>query len=196
MAISGAPASLVAGTSAQLTATVSGVPGGVTWSASAGTISPGGLLVAPATPPAGGTLTVRATSTAAPGVSAQAVIAVTPAPVAEPAPLPSPVVPPVTVASTRLLSGLSVGHIGRRVIVGTITTGPKAGRVDVIVAAGGKVLGRCGARVSPRKTVSCRIVLRRNYALAKVRVTVRFSILGKSVAVRRGRITPVPTTPR
>ena len=196
VAISGAPASIVAGTSAQLSATVSGVPGGVTWSASAGTISQGGLLVAPASPPAGGTLTVRATSTAAPGVSAQAVVAVTPAPVAEPAPLPPPVVPPVTVASTKLLSGLSVGRIGRRVIVGTITTGPKAGRVDVIVAVGAKVLGRCGARVSPRKTVSCRIVLRRNYALAKVRVTVRFSILGKNVAVRRGRITPVPTTSR
>lgn len=187
VAISGAPASLIAGTSAQLSAVVSGASGGVTWSTTAGTISPTGLLVAPVTPPPGGTLTVRATSTASPSLNAQAVIAVSAAPVAQPAPLPTAVSPPAVTAaaSTKLLSRLTAGHAGRRIVVGTVTTGPKAGRVDVIVSFAGKVLGRCGARVGPRKTVSCKIILTRDYPLARVRFTARLSILGKSSAVRR-----------
>ena len=198
VSISNAPASLIAGTSAQLSAAVSGTPGGVTWSTSAGTISPSGLLVAPSDPPAGGTLTVWARSTSAPTVSARVQIGVTGAPAAEPAPLPAPAAaaPAAAVSTKKLLSRLSVRHIGRRVIVSTITTGPKAGRVVVTVSAGRRVLGRCGARVSPRRTVSCRIRMARNYPLAKVRVTVRLSIRGKLTAVRRGRIRPVPRTAR
>ncbi len=186
--ISGAPASLMAGTSVQLSG-VSNQAGGVTWSTTAGTILPSGLLVAPAEPPAGGTLTVRATSVAVPSISAQAVIAITPVPVAQAAPLPTPLpTPPVTTMTRRskkLLSGLRAGHAGRRVIVGTITTGPKAGRIDVIVSYKRRVLGRCRARVGARKTVSCKIVMKRNYRLSKVRVTVKLSMGRKSVAVRR-----------
>ena len=51
VAISGAPASMVAGTSAQLTATVRGLPGGVTWSATAGSVSAAGLYRAPKAAP-------------------------------------------------------------------------------------------------------------------------------------------------
>lgn len=186
VAISGAPQNLIAGTSAQLSATVSGASGGVTWSTTAGTISPTGLLIAPAVPPAGGTLTVRATSTSTPALTAQAVIAITPVPVAQPAPLPGPATPTVAAAaSNKLLSRLTVGHAGTRVVVGTVTTGPDAGRVDVIVAFKSKVLGRCGARVGARKTVTCKITLKRSYPLTRVRITARLSILGKSSAVRR-----------
>lgn len=188
VAISGAPASMIAGTSAQLSAVVSGAPGGVIWSTTAGSVSPDGLFHAPATPPGGGTVTVRATSTAAPAVSAEVVITVTAVPVATPAPLPAPTAPRTTAVGTKLLSRLTTGHLGRRVVIGTVTTGPKAGRVDVIVSLKGRVLGRCGARVGAAKTVSCRIILRKDYRLSRIRFTVRLSILGRSVAVRRAYV--------
>ncbi|MDH3227884.1 MAG: lysyl oxidase family protein [Thermoleophilia bacterium] len=68
--ISGAPASLVVGTSAKLTATVTNGSGGVNWSvngrvggnAKVGTIGSGGLYKAPKSIPAGGKVTVTATS--------------------------------------------------------------------------------------------------------------------------------------
>ncbi len=126
----------------------SDLSGGVTWSTTAGTISPTGLLVAPAAPPAGGTLTVRATSDS---------------PARRSAPRPSSPSPrrrwrsprrcprrsrpcDHDGAGTKLLSRLTAGHAGRRDRVGTVTTGPKAGRVDMIVTFSGTVLGRCGAR--------------------------------------------------
>ncbi len=91
-------------------------------------------------------------------------------------------------AGTKLLSRVTTGHLGRRVVVGTVTTGPKAGRIDVIVSLGNRVLGRCGARVGAAKTVSCRITLRKDYRLTRIRFTVRLSILGRSVAVRRAYV--------
>jgi hypothetical protein len=74
VAISGAPSSLSVGTSAQLTATVTGGTGGVTWAvngvaggnSTVGTISSSGLYQAPATVPPGGAVTIRATSVSAP----------------------------------------------------------------------------------------------------------------------------------
>ena len=70
VAISGAPASMLAGTSVQLTATVTGDPPAVEWrvngvlggTTATGTITSLGLIPAPAAPPAGGTVTIRATS--------------------------------------------------------------------------------------------------------------------------------------
>ena len=73
--ISGAPSSLNVGTSAQLTATVTGgTGGGVTWAvngvaggnSTVGTISSSGLYQAPATVPSGGSVTIRATSASDP----------------------------------------------------------------------------------------------------------------------------------
>ena len=192
VAISGAPQTLIAGTSAQLQASLANLPGGVTWSTTAGAITPGGLLTAPATPPAGGALTVRATSVSNPGVYTEAVIAVTAAPVAQPAPLPGPTPVVTGTASRKLLSRLTVGHSGPRIVIGTVTTGPKAGRIDVIVALKGRVLGRCGARVGARKTVSCKIVMAESFPLTKVRITVKLKIRGVVTSVRRAYV----VTPR
>ncbi len=94
VAISGAPASLQTGTSAQLSATVTNAAQGVTWSvngvaggnATVGTITSAGLYVAPATAPAGGTVTIRATSTAAPTAFAEVSIGIQQAPPPEPSP--------------------------------------------------------------------------------------------------------------
>jgi hypothetical protein len=60
--IEGAPASMAAGSSVQLTAHVSNDSPTVTWGASAGAITTGGFYTAPAKPPAGGTVTVTATT--------------------------------------------------------------------------------------------------------------------------------------
>jgi len=86
--ISGAPASLIAGTSASLTATVSNAPDAVTWSvdgvvggnATVGTVSAAGLYIAPATVPAGGNATVRATLDSDPAIFDEVVIAIDPIP--------------------------------------------------------------------------------------------------------------------
>jgi hypothetical protein len=73
--ISPTTASLAAGATQQFTATVTGASNtGVSWSATGGTISAGGLYTAPA---AGGGYAIRATSAADPGASATAIVNVT-----------------------------------------------------------------------------------------------------------------------
>jgi hypothetical protein len=86
--ISGAPASLIAGTSAALSASVANAPEGVTWSvdgvvggnATVGTIGGDGLYIAPATVPAEGSVTVRATLDADPTHHDEVVIEIDPVP--------------------------------------------------------------------------------------------------------------------
>jgi hypothetical protein len=97
VSISGAPASLVVATGAQLTATVTGDAPDVTWgvdgvpggNATVGTITPGGLYTAPAAVPPGGRVTIRASSARA---AAEVAIAIEPA--APPQPAPAPATPP------------------------------------------------------------------------------------------------------
>jgi Bacterial Ig domain/Lysyl oxidase len=60
--IEGAPASMTAGTSVQLTAHVTNDSPTVTWTASAGSITAGGLYTAPSEPPAGGKALITATT--------------------------------------------------------------------------------------------------------------------------------------
>ncbi len=74
--IEGAPASLVAGSSVQLSAHVVNDSPTVTWTASAGSITTGGLYTAPSEPPAGGKVTVTATSSK--GAQDQRTIEITP----------------------------------------------------------------------------------------------------------------------
>ena len=70
VSLSGAPATMFTGTSARLIATVLADDPYVTWtvngvgggSPQTGTVDPTGLYVAPATPPPGGQVTIRATS--------------------------------------------------------------------------------------------------------------------------------------
>jgi hypothetical protein len=88
VAISGAPESLIAGTSVDLTPTVVGADPGVVWSVdgdvggneTVGTISDGGLYIAPAMPPPGGQVTIRASLAADPLVFDEVVIAIEPVP--------------------------------------------------------------------------------------------------------------------
>jgi hypothetical protein len=190
LAISGAPATLIAGTGAQLSAVLSNAEGGVTWSTSAGTISASGLFTAPSSPPLDGLVTVRATSTAVPGLVAQVTIAISPAPVQTPAPLPPPATPTATTTVTKWLSRLTLARAGGRTLVATLTTGPRAGRVIVTMTSGTAVIGRCGARVTAHRTVSCRIIVRRGIALSSVRATATLAFGGRVAAVRRSGAAP------
>lgn len=97
VSISGAPASMLTSTSVQLTATVTPQPATVQWrvngvlggTTSTGTITTGGMYTAPATPPPGQTVTIRAaTTTAASEVTIR--IDTPPAPTPAPAPPPTP----------------------------------------------------------------------------------------------------------
>ena len=95
VAISGAPAHVVAGTSVQLAATVVGDPPSVQWrvngiaggTPASGLIPSTGLYTAPDTPPAGGSVTISASSARA---SSQVSVVIDPKPVPQPAPDPTP----------------------------------------------------------------------------------------------------------
>jgi Lysyl oxidase/Bacterial Ig domain len=93
VAIEGAPESMTAGTSVQLSAHVANDSPTITWAASGGTITQGGLYTAPSEPPAAGKVTVTATS--AKGAKDQRAITIVAAPPVEPAPESPAVEPPV-----------------------------------------------------------------------------------------------------
>lgn len=180
VAISGAPASMTAGTAVQLSAALTNLAGGVTWSTTGGSISPTGLLTAPATV---GSVTVTATSTAVPTIAASTTIGVTPVPQQQPAPSVNVKAP----TGLRLLSDLGTGHIGKRIIVGKVVVGPKSGRLIFTATINKTVLGRCNVKAPARKAVNCKIVLKRNYPLKKVRFTAQLKF-AKSSVVRRGYV--------
>ncbi|MDW3219604.1 MAG: lysyl oxidase family protein [Acidimicrobiales bacterium] len=146
--ISGAPASLIAGTSAQLTATVTDAPDGVSWSvdgvgggnSTVGTITTGGLYVAPASPPPGDDVIVRATLDDDPSIHDEVTITIDPVPnnapvmvdpgdqastIGDAVNLPigatDPDGDPFTFAATGLPTGTSI-HPTTGVITGTVTT--------------------------------------------------------------------------
>ncbi len=182
IAVSGAPASLLVGTGVQLSASVVGPGPTVTWSASAGSVSPSGLYVAPATVPPGGTATVTATSTEDPSLSGSVAIAIVPAPAPKPA-------PGKTTATNALLSPLSLTYSkNRRIIVAKVTTGKKAGKLRVSASFGSKVVGRCTIRARANRAAACKIKLKRSYNLKKVRVTAKLEYAKNRSFTRRARV--------
>ena len=118
-----AAATVRAGHSQLFTAAVTGAPNSVTWSvngvsggdAVAGTIDAAGLYAAPAIVPNPSTVTVRATSTAAPTASGSAAVSIIPPPSISSV-TPSPVVSgafTITVAGTGFTSGSIVSFDGQ-----------------------------------------------------------------------------------
>jgi hypothetical protein len=196
VAIAGMPLRVTAGSRVQLTASVANLPGGVTWSASAGTISPTGRYRAPATPPKGGLVTVTATSTADPAVAATVATGIRP----KPGRAAATGITGRVVAGPRALSRVLTGHAGARVILAKLQVGGRPGWLRVTATAGPRVAGRCAVgRVRARETVTCRIRMTRPYPLRKVRFTVRFTSVTGAVAVRRawvGRPAPAATSVR
>lgn len=182
LAISGAPASMVAGTSVQLSAALTNVPGGVTWTATSGAITAGGLYTAPATAPAAGVTVIRATSAGDPSVIAEVAIGITqPTKTAKPGPGG-----PTLTAGKKLLSPLRVTRPRPRIVVGKVVTGSKRGKVAITATFGRKTLGRCStAKIGARKAFTCKITLKKSYPLKKVRVTAKFTAVGGKTALRR-----------
>lgn len=172
VAISGAPASLVAGTSAQLQAIVAPASP-VTWTATAGTVDANGLYVAPGTPPPGGAVTVRATSVAAPSVFAEVSFGITPIPVPIPTPGPSVTGSGATPASVGLLSTPRVTRSGRNVVVRT--TSRANGKLLITAVRGGKAVSRCRVAAKAGKRSTCLVKLPARFAKAPVRLTVKLS---------------------
>ena len=182
--ISGAPARLPAGASVRLTAALANLAGGVRWSTSSGHIGTAGLLTAPASVPSGGTIRVRATSGAKPAVYGQVSIRIVPATTGA-----KPGVAGTLTAGRTLLSRVAIRAVTRRILVTRVVSGRRAGRIAVTATVGRKVLGRCRGRLRARQSFSCKIVLKRDHALARVRMTARFTA-GATVAVRRAFVQP------
>ena len=174
--LSGVPASMIAGTSAQLSASVAGAPGGVTWTSTGGSITASGLLTAPST---AGTITVTATSTENPEASARAVITVT-SQSGGPAPLTLNMA-----AGSKLLSPLKIGRKGARTIVPKVVLGAKPGKVTFTTTFGRKVLHRCVIKAKARRAVTCKYTVAKIYPLKKVQVTAKIVVSGGQTAVRR-----------
>jgi hypothetical protein len=177
--MSGAPSSLTAGTSAQLAATVVNAGQGVTWTASAGTISPSGLYVAPSTPPPGGDVTVRATSTQVPSAFSEAVIHITPAPPV----VPAPSRPNAGGSSAgALLTGPRLLRKGRTIVVRTT---PKAqGTLTITAVRGGNLLARCTSKVRYGTHAVCKLVLPRHDRSRPVKVVVGLRAGGTRAVLR------------
>lgn len=178
--ISGAPATLVAGTSAQLTASVANAGPGVTWTATAGTVSPSGLYVAPATVPAGGAVRIRATSADDPSAFAETAVTIT----------PPPAVVPVALGGTAagatargLFTGPSVRRNGRTIALHVI---PRVkGRMTVTAVRGGARLARCAAAAAPGRRVTCVLRVTPRFRLAPVKVVVGLKAADGTRAVVR-----------
>ncbi|HTI33325.1 MAG TPA: hypothetical protein VL422_06565, partial [Miltoncostaea sp.] len=177
VALNGAPASVIAGTSVQLSAAVVNAPSGVTWSATGGTVSPTGLFTAPATP---GSVTVRATSVDEPSVSAAAAIAVVAAPKKKPAGAS------LLTAGNKRLSPLRI-TLTKRLVVAKVAVGAKAGVVRFTATHGRTVLAHRTYRVGARKTVTFKVKLRPGLNPKTVRITAKFTS-GRITAVRRSLV--------
>jgi Big-like domain-containing protein/lysyl oxidase len=178
VAVSGAPSSMIVGTSVQLSALVTNDSPAVMWSASEGTVSASGLYTAPSSPPAGGAVTVTATSSR--GAQGQTSIAILPVPPVEPHPAAvasstaevgttnpgggpsggppgaSPTIPPAVYRPGAVL-------IGHNLILTTKVT--RAGRVRLTAYLGHRRLGSCAVQTPADRGFTCRVRLGRGIRL-------------------------------
>lgn len=193
VAVGGAPATVVTGTSVQLSAVAP--PGAaVAWSASAGTVTDGGLFTAPAVP---GRVTVRASVEG--GAADVVTLEVVPRPVSRPAPLPStapegdsaappvrPLVPRApTVFPRRAIEKATAERTGRYVVV-TVTPG-RSGRLRIVLRRGGRTLRACTVRGVAGRSVTCRL-RRPASGRGAVRVVVRAGKVARAVPVRAAHL--------
>jgi hypothetical protein len=185
--IAGAPASMVAGTSVQLTAATSDDGSGVTWYASAGSITAGGLYTAPPQPPAGGSVTIVASLADGAAVDTRT-IAITPVPTPEPAPAaaqsgvqasrnvgPGASAEPGSGSDPGLHGRLLPVTMPRATRVGDelvmTTYASAAGRVRLSAFVGAYRLVSCVSRTPAHRAFTCRLRLPR-WTTARTRIAV------------------------
>lgn len=160
----------------------------MTWSASAGTITQGGVYTAPATPPAGGRATITAASTLQPAVKSQVSIAISPAPAQVPAPGgpgTGPVIAvdglalPKNVVGARLIGALSSPKLlrnGRNLAVRVTPTAN--GKLLVTAIRARRAVARCSATAKMGTTIACKMRLPKRFAHKPVRVAVVLKTTG------------------
>jgi hypothetical protein len=177
--IAGAPASMIAGTSVQLTAATSNDGSGVNWYASAGSISSGGLYTAPAQPPAGGAVTIVASLADGAAVDTRT-IAIVPVSASKPAPAAAQ-------SSVQASKGSGPGSHGRPLPVAVpratrvgdelvmTTYASQAGRVRLSAFVGTHRLISCLSRTPAYRTFTCRLKLAR-WVTARTKIAVIASL--------------------
>ena len=188
VAISGAPARMYTSSSVRLTAqllraegvtwTVNGIPGG---SPVVGTIDANGLYVAPARVPAGGRVTIRATTPS--GAWEEVTIEILQG--APPQAAPAPARLAMRVRGTRNLYGIRVAAQGDLLLVKLRSR--RAGVVRIRANRGKKSLGRCRARMPRYRALTCKIRLR-GAAPERVRLVITLRRKGKLLDVRRASL--------
>ncbi len=197
--IDGAPDSVETGHGVQLHAEVAHDAPGVTWSVDgvdggddrSGTITSDGFYTAPASVPAGGSVTIAARS--ASGAHDERVVAITAPPQQQPAPSP-PVVTQQPQNSSRdhavkkrrhtKIGPIAVGVAGRSVIVRVTPLRP--GVLWVRARTRGKVFGGCHAKLPARRRFGCRIRAPRRLDLRLLEVDAVLKS-GRKVIARRSR---------
>jgi hypothetical protein len=199
VAISGAPVSMLASTSARLLATVIGEDPYVNWTVDGvdsgtpqtGTVDSWGLYQAPAQAPAAGQVTIRATT--ASGAFDEVTIGVTDPPPAQPAPtteaqLAASLTAPASGSPAGAARPLAVSltRDGPAVIAGARAS--RAGVIRVRVRNGSHLLGRCRARMPSGRALSCRVRLPRRVAAARLRAVASLRIGGALKEVARASL--------
>jgi hypothetical protein len=217
LSLNGAPASMVAGTSIQLSASVANDNGGVSWEASAGSVTPEGtglssIYTAPSEPPPGKTVTVTARLSDNPGVVEQRTITIAPLPPNEPAVSISS--EPGTGAGGTGAGGTggaggaggSLGYtvsggvlrlarpdavlIGRKVILTMLP--PAAGRIRLTAYLGAQRLGSCAADTPAGRRFTCRLTLTGKIS-TRARIGVRASLrIGTKILNSYRPPSPIP----
>ena len=193
VALSGAPASMTAGTSARLFATVIGDDPRVDWaidgisggSAQTGQVDPTGLYLAPAQAPPSGSVTIRATSPS--GAWDEVTIAVTdpaapqaaPATTAELATIEA--APGPTAEPDPGLQGVAAVVEGRFLRVSARSG--TAGVVRVRARAGSRRLGRCVIRTPAHRPLTCRLRIPSAVAARTPHATLALRAGGRPVEV-------------
>jgi hypothetical protein len=211
VAIEGAPASMIAGTSVQLSAVVGNDTPTVDWSATEGTITTGGLYTAPLTPPASKFVTVTAKSPD--GGHDQRTIEILPNTPPQPkpeVPLQSPLAPavtslpptttpptspPPTTPHPGVLSGpLSTPGamlIGRKLYMTALAK--QTGRLRLTALIRARRIGSCVTRVDGHQSFTCAVTIPRGISLhAPISVWATLRV-GRRLLQTVRRATPVPT---
>jgi hypothetical protein len=197
VSISGAPATMFAGTSARLIATVLADDPHVTWtvngvsggSAATGHVDATGLYIAPATAPPGGFVTIRATSGA--GAYDEVTIAVVDPPPPQPAPSVAAAADAGLETGAAQLSPPSsrVFRSPRLAVVGgslVATTRPsRTGVARVRVRTGERLLGRCLVKATRGRSLNCVMPLPAGVPASELGVVMTFRVQGRLVEVRR-----------
>jgi hypothetical protein len=177
VSIGGAPASMIAGTAVQLSASVGNDSPSVTWSANSGSISSTGLYTAPPVPPAGGAATIVAQT--ARGARDERHIAILPVPVAQPAPeVPTPTVLPKVGSHPPPPLSIPVAMLIGRKLYLTVKTS-KGGLLRLSASVHRRTIGACSGRLRRGMSFTCSFKLPKG-------VSTR-SAIGVSATLRVGR---------